>query len=415
MASRSQQVRRRQLRVTKRRATFLLAVVTVVFLATTLWGNASSWVGYVQATAAASMVGGLADWFAVSALFRHPLGLPIPHTAIVVERKDQFATTLGEFIQESFLTPELILARVRAADPVARMAEWLSDRENASRAAAEVADAVVAVSGFLGRDDARQTVESWIRQGLEAVPLSPVAGKVLRSLTGDGRADEVIDRVLHQTARFLDEHRDELRRQLTKRSRWWLPGPVDSRLFDRVIDGARSVAEEMAGDRSHPLRQQLMTRIGQLVDDLETDPVMQEQAEKLVHRFLAQPDIERWAAALWDHLDDQLNRQSRDPQSTLRQRLTDVVVGLGRRLQEDPALASRVDNALESLVCYVAEHFNQSIAGIVTGTVARWDAHETASRLELLLGPDLQWVRINGTVVGAGAGLLLQVVARALR
>lgn len=408
----SEQTRRRQLAITKRRATALLAAVTVIFAVATIWGNSSSWVGYVQATAAASMVGGLADWFAVTALFRHPLGLPIPHTAIVVERKDQFAATLGEFIQESFLTPELILGRVRATDLVSRSADWLCEEASASRAAAELADAIVAAANLLRDDDVHRTIEGFLRQGVEAVPLAPLAGQALRFVIRDGRGDELVDRALGELKDYLEEHREDLRQLLTKRSRWWLPGAVDHKLFDRVIDGACSVLGEMADDHDHDMRQRFTARLAQLADDLESSPALRARGEQLKHDFLARPEVQKWVAALWVDIKRLLETQASNPTSELRRRLTEAIMGIGRRLHDDPTLANKVHGVIETVVVYVAEHFNSSIAGLVSNTVSRWDAEETALRLELLLGPDLQFVRINGTVVGAGAGLLLHIASR---
>jgi uncharacterized membrane-anchored protein YjiN (DUF445 family) len=408
---RAEDVRRRQLVVTKRRATALLVAASVVFVVSTAWGAAASWVGYVQATAAASMVGGLADWFAVTALFRRPLGLPIPHTAIVVERKDQFAATLGQFIQESFLTPDVIVARVRAAGAVPRAADWLSDPANASRVAAEVADAAVASADLLRDDDVHQAIEGVLRSRVESVPVAPLAGRVLRFLTRDGRHDDMLDKGLRALNRYVEEHRDDLRRRLGKKSPWWVPGVVDHKLFDRALDGVRSALSEMADDHDHDLRRQLNSRLARLADDLESSPGLRARGEQLKHDLLAQPEVQGWVAALWIDVKEQLRAQASQPASALRQRLAIAVAGAGRGLRE-PETAARVEAALESVVCYVAEHFNGEIAGLVSGTVARWDAEETASRLELLLGPDLQYVRINGTVVGAGAGLLLHVAAR---
>ncbi|MDP9074783.1 MAG: DUF445 domain-containing protein [Actinomycetota bacterium] len=410
----SEQARRRQLVATKRQATALLAGVSAVFVVVTVWGTGPAWADYVQATAAASMVGGLADWFAVTALFRHPLGLPIPHTAIVVERKDQFAATLGEFIQGSFLTPEVLVARVRATNVVDQLAAWLSEPANASRVAAELADAVVAVAGLLRDEEVHQAIEGVARQRIEAVRLAPLAGRALRLLTADGRADELVDQALRELSRYLDQHRDDLRRNLGRKSRWWLPGAVDHKLFDRVIDGVTSVLSDMAADRNHELRRELDARVTALATQLETSPALAERAERLKHDLMARPEVQQWAARLWTDTKDSLRLQASDPASTVRLRLTEMIAGIGHRLQEDPALATKIQSGLESVLCYVAEHFRGAIAGVVTGTVARWDAEETATRLELLLGPDLQYVRINGTVVGAGAGLLLHVLARAL-
>jgi len=413
-ALRSEQERRRQLATSKRRATSLLAAVSVVFVVVSVWGGSSTWADYVQATAAASMVGGLADWFAVTALFRHPLGLPIPHTAIVVERKDQFAATLGEFIQDSFLTPDAVVGRLQGAGVVGRLADWLSEPANASRVAAEVADAVVAVADLLRDDDVHRAIEGVVRNRVEAVPLAPLAGQALRFATREGRHDEVLDRALAGLRRYIEEHRDDLRGRLGKKSRWWIPGAVDNKVFDRVLDGFCSALAEIEGDRRHELRRELDLRLARLASQLETSPEMRERGERIKHDLLAQPELQRWVADLWADAKDTLRSEAADPESRLRLRVAEGIVGAGRRLQADAALAARVEGGLEALVTYVVEHFRGEIAGLVGSTIARWDAEETASRLELLLGPDLQYVRINGTVVGGAAGLLLHALADVL-
>jgi len=412
--SRSEQVRRRQLILTKRRATVLLVLVTVAFLASTAWGGTSVWAGYVQATAVASMVGGLADWFAVTALFRHPLGLPIPHTAIVVERKDQFAITLGEFIQESFLTPDIIGERVRAANVVDSVAGWLAEPAHAARTAAEVAGALAAVTELLRDDDVHNAIEGFVQQLVDAVPLAPLVGHALKLVSANGELDDLLDQGLSGLNSYIEDHREELRQHLSKRSRRWLPAVVDHKLFDRVLDGVSSVLVQMESDHDHDLRLQLKAWFEQLIVDLETSPNLRARGERLKADALARPEVRQWIASLWVDIKIHVRSQASDPDSTLQQRLTSMITGLGRRLQQDEALAAKVQGAAESAVSYVAEHFNGAIAGMVSTTIARWDSEETATRLELLLGPDLQYVRINGTVMGAGAGLLLHAVARVL-
>lgn len=406
--------RRRQLATSKRRATSLLAAVSVVFVVVSVGGGDSTWADYLQATAAASMVGGLADWFAVTALFRHPLGLPIPHTAIVVERKDQFAATLGDFIQESFLTPDAIVGRLRGAGVVGRLADWLAEPANADRVAAEVAEAVVAVADLLRDDDVHRAIEGVVRNRVEAVPLAPLAGQALRFATRQGRHDEVLDRALAGLRRYIEEHRDDLRGRLGKKSKWWIPGAVDHKLFDRVLDGFCGALADIEGDRNHEMRRDLDLRLAKLASELETSPELRERGEQIKRDLLAQPELQRWVAELWADAKDTLRREAEDPDSKLRRRVSAGIVAAGRKLQSDAALAARVEGGVEGLVTYVVEHFKGEIAGLVGSTIARWDAEETASRLELLLGPDLQYVRINGTVVGGAAGLLLHAVADAL-
>ena len=410
----SELARRRQLAVTKRRATLLLVAVTCVFVAVTVWGGDATWAGYVEAAAAASMVGGLADWFAVVALFRHPLGLPIPHTAIVVERKDQFAATLGEFVRESFLSRAVLVERVRTAQVVPRLAAWISEPANANRVAAEAADAAVAVSDLLRDDDVHRVVEGAVRQRVERVPLAPLAGKALRFLTQDGRHDPALDAALRGLDRYLDEHRPDLRKRLTEKSPWWLPGPVENRIFDRLIDGVRSVVRDMAHDRDHDLRRQFEARVAKLAVELETSPELRERGEQLKREVLSQPELRSWVASLWRDAKQQLRDQASDPDSELRRRLADALVAGGQRLADDSEVVAMVRAGMESAVGYVAEHFGDEMSELISGTVARWDAQETADRLELLLGPDLQYVRMNGTLVGAGLGLALHAASRVL-
>ena len=406
--------RRRQLVVAKRRATALLAGVSVAFFVAVFWGGDATWVGYAEATAAASMVGGLADWFAVTALFRRPLGLPIPHTAIVVERKDQFGATLATFMRESFLTPEVLVERVRAAGVVGRLGTWLAKEENASRVAAEVADAAVAGADLLRDDDVHRALEEVVRERVEGVPLAPLAGRVLRFLTQDGRHDEVLDAALTGVDRYLATHGQELRAQLGSRSPWWLPGAVEDRIFDRLLDGARAVLRDMAADRGHDLRRQFDARLRLLAAELETSVDLIERGERLKHDLLSQPQVREWVASLWADAKAELRSQACDPDSQLRRRMVGGITAAGRRLQDDPDLAATVQTALERAVGYLADHFDGDVAAFISATIARWDAEETASRLELLLGPDLQYVRINGTVVGAAAGLALHAISSSL-
>jgi uncharacterized membrane-anchored protein YjiN (DUF445 family) len=410
----AEQSRRRELAIRKRWATGLLAAVTVVFLGTAIWGGDATWVGYVEATAAASMVGGLADWFAVTALFRHPLGLPIPHTAIVVERKDQFGATLAAFIRESFLTGDVLVERVRAAGLVGRLGAWLADEEHAARVAGELADAAVAGADLLKDDDVHRVLEDVARQRVEATPLAPLAGRALRFFTHDGRHAELLDSMLTGLDRYLGTHGQELKAQFGDKSPWWLPGAVEDRIFDRLLAGARTVIQEMAADRDHALRKQFDARLRLLAAELETSVDLIERGERLKHDLLSQPQVREWVASLWADAKGELRAQACDPESQLRRELVQAIAAGGRRLQSDPELAATVQTAIERAVSYLADHFDGDIAAFISGTIARWDAEETASRLELLLGPDLQFVRINGTVVGAVAGLVLHSVSAGL-
>ncbi len=410
--TRSQELKEQRLALMKRRATGLLVFVTLVFIATLFLDDDPTWVGYLRTTLEASMVGALADWFAVTALFRHPLGIPIPHTAIVPERKDQFGETLGEFVQHSFLTPQIIVERVRSSDVASRVADWLAEPANAYRLAAHAADAAVAVADVIRDEDVHRVLEDTVRQRVEALPLAPLAGRALRLMTEGNRHHELLDYMLGAADTFLDQNRVSLRARFEQEAPWWLPGAVEDRIFDRLIDGARRVLSEVAADLQHELRQQFDRRVRELAEELVTSPELRERGEQLKRDLLTQPELRRWSARLWADVRAQLRTQAADPDSELRRRLAEAISGVGSRLRDDPALRDKVQEAVESGVRYVAAHFHDEIAGMVSSTISRWDAREASYRLELLLGPDLQFIRINGTVVGGLAGLAIYTIVQ---
>jgi uncharacterized membrane-anchored protein YjiN (DUF445 family) len=413
MAAPTDEVRRRLLARGRRRATGLLVAVAAAALALRARGGDAAWVGYARATLEAGMVGGLADWFAVTALFRHPLRVPIPHTAVIVERKDAFGRTLGDFVQTTLLTPDMIAERVRGAAVVPRLAAWLSDPANATRVARHAADAAATGADLLRDDEVHRALEEAARHRLEATPLAPLAGRALQVMTDEGRHHQVLDVMLRALDRFLTENRDSLRARFGHESPWWLPEAAEDRIFERLLDGARAVLGEVARKPDHELRVDVDARVRRLARDLQSSPALRQRGEELKHDLLAQPELRAWVAEMWTDVKAGLRTQAADPASPLRGRLADAVAALGGRLLDDPALAARVEQGIEAGVRYVAEQFSDEIGTMVSGTVARWDAHETADRLELLLGPDLQFIRINGTLVGGLAGLAIHAAGQA--
>jgi len=405
-------VRRRLLQQGRRRATGLLIAVALAFLALQIWGGDATWVGYAEAMVEAGMVGGLADWFAVVALFRHPLHIPIPHTAIIVERKDQFGETLGDFVQTSFLTPDIIAERVRAAGVVPRLAAWLADPGNADRLARHAADAAVTAADLLRDDEVHGAIEQVVRRRIEMTPLAPLAGRALGVMTEGGRHHDLLDVMLQALDRFLTENNASLRARFGNESPWWLPEAAEDRIFERLLDGARKVIGEVARNPDHELRADFDARVRRLVDELQTSPALGARGEDLKHELLDHPELRAWVAGMWTDVKAGLRGQAADPDSELRARLAAAIAALGHRLLDDPALAGRVEEGIEAGVRYIADHFSDEIGTMVSGTISRWDAHETADRLELLLGPDLQYIRINGTVVGSLAGLAIHTISQ---
>jgi uncharacterized membrane-anchored protein YjiN (DUF445 family) len=407
-------VRTRQLVVARRRATALLAAVAAVFIGVTAAGAHGTLLGYIQAAAEASMVGGIADWFAVTALFRRPLGLPIPHTALIVERKDQFAATLGRFVQENFLNADVLAERIRSAQLVTRLADWLADEANADRLAGHAADLVVTVVEALRDEDVQRTLTAELTRAIDAIEVAPLAGRALRLVIAEGQHTEIFDTILSAADRYLDGHREELRQLFETEAPRWIPDAVYRRVFDRLYARLRQRLADMAADPADDTRRQFETWIASLPERLETDPDLRERGERLKREVLGSAGLRDWSSSLWQKAKETLRTQAADPESELRRRMAGLLVAAGRRLESDRRLHDGLERMVESGARALADQFHDELAGLVTGTIERWDAAETSSQLELLLGHDLQYIRINGTVVGAGIGLALHAISLAL-
>jgi uncharacterized membrane-anchored protein YjiN (DUF445 family) len=410
----SAQLRARRLAAARRRATALLAGVTVLFVAVTVAGVHGTALGYVQAGAEAAMVGGVADWFAVTALFRRPLGLPIPHTAVLLERKDQFATTLGQFVQENFLNADVLAERIRSARLVPRLAAWLADEANAARFAGHAADLVVTVAEALRDEDVQRVLTAELTRAVDAVEVAPLAGRALRVIIAGGHHAGLFNAIVSGADRYLADHYAELRDQFEAESPRWVPDAVYRRVFDRLYTRLRQRLVTMAADPGDQARHQFEEWVAGLPGRLETSPELRERGERIKREVLGSAGLRDWSSSLWEDAKQALRTQAADPESELRRQLADVLAAAGRRLGSDRLLQQSLERVVESGARALADQFHDELAGLVTGTIQRWDAAQTSSQLELLLGRDLQFIRINGTVVGAGVGLALHAIALAL-
>ena len=410
----SLEARKRRLVVARRRATALLGAVTVLFIVVTAVGVHGTLLGYVQAGAEAAMVGGIADWFAVTALFRHPLGLPIPHTAIIVERKDQFAATLGQFVQENFLNANVLTDRIRAAGLAPRVAAWLADPDNAGRFAGHAADVVVTVAGTLRDEDVQSALTAEVVRAAAGIEVAPLAGKAVGVMIAGGHHNLLFNSLVTGADRYLEAHYEDLRERFEAEAPRWLPDMVYRRAYDRLHSRLRERLTAMAADPDDEARQQFEAWIASLPERLQNSPELRERGESIKREVLASEGLRDWTSLLWKNAKESLREQAGDPESELRHRLAAALAAAGRRLGTDQSLQDSLSRVLESGARRLADQFHDELAGLVTGTIERWDASETSTQLELLLGRDLQFIRINGTVVGAGVGLALHAIALAL-
>ena len=410
----SVEVRTRRLAAARRRATALLGAVTVLFVVVTAIGAHGTFLSYLQAGAEAAMVGGVADWFAVTALFRHPLGLPIPHTAVIVERKDQFAATLGQFVQENFLNGDVLAERIGSAQIASRVAAWLTDPDNAARFAGHAADMVVRAADGLRDEDVQRELTAELTRAADSIQVAPLAGRVVGIIIAQGHHSEVFNTIVSGADRYLAEHHEELRERFESEAPRWVPDMVYGRAFDRLYQRLRERLPEMAANPDDETRKQFEEWIAGLPERLQTSPDLRERGERIKRDVLGSTVLRDWSSSLWKNVKETLRIQAADPESELRRRLASALSAGGRRLGSDPRLQESLERVVESAARSLADQFHDELAGLVTGTIQRWDAEQTSSQLELLLGRDLQFIRINGTVVGAGVGLALHAIALAL-
>ncbi len=410
----SVELRKRRLTIARRRATALLAGVTVAFVVVTAVGVHGSLLGYAQAGLEAAMIGGVADWFAVTALFRRPLGLPIPHTALIVERKDQFAATLGQFVQENFLNADVLAERIGSARLVPRVATWLAGEANAARVAGHAADLAVTVAEALRDEDVQRVLTAELTRAVDAVDVAPLAGRALRVIIAGGHHAELFDAIVSGADRYLEEHHAELRERFESEAPRWVPDLAYRRVFERMYARLRQQLAAMAADPDDDIRRRFEEWIAELPGRLETSPELRERGERLKRDILGSALLRDWSSSLWGTAKQTLRTQAADPRSELRHQLAGLLAAAGRRLGSDRPLQESLERIVESGARALADQFHDELADLVTGTIQRWDATETSSQLELLLGHDLQFIRINGTVVGAAVGLALHAITLAL-
>jgi uncharacterized membrane-anchored protein YjiN (DUF445 family) len=406
--------RMQSLRRMKRVATGMLIGAAAVFAVCVIVGDGHGLWGYVQAAAEASMVGGLADWFAVTALFRHPLGIPIPHTAIIPRKKDQIGSALATFVQQNFLTESVVGERLAAAQVTRRFGEWLAEPRHAARIADEAGSALNGLANVIRDDEVRDAVAHFADRKLREVQLAPLLARVLDTVRESGQHQAALTAGLKGLMRFLDDNQALFRDRLSEESPDWVPNWVDDRVFARLFLGLQSFLADVTAQPDHELRRQFDRYLREYAVALRTDPEKAATIEKAKIDLLERPDVREWLSGLWAYLKRAILAGAVDPNSDLRRTVASLTVQVGTTLRDDPNLQATVDKSLQRLVGHVLARYSDDIAELISGTVARWDAADTGRRLELQVGRDLQFIRINGTVVGALVGVIIYAVSQVL-
>ncbi|HET8779869.1 MAG TPA: DUF445 domain-containing protein [Agromyces sp.] len=403
------------LRRMKRVATSLLLVAAVVFAVSFALQDQMPWLGYVRAAAEGAMVGAIADWFAVTALFRHPLGLRIPHTAIIPTRKNEIGATLGAFVEHEFLSDDVVLGKLRSIGIARRLGGWLATPANAERLTAEASVAARGILTLLGDDDVEDVIEKLARRHLFEPEWGPAIGRLGARLVAADQQRAAIDVVLEKAEEWLEAHPEAFGSMVSGRLPRWLPGFVDRFVDDRAYREVVVFVRAVRLDAAHPLRAAIDGWLTELTDDLQHDPAMIARVEQVKADLLDSPRVREFAGEVWASVKETLEAALGDPSSELRVGLRSAVIEVGTRLAADEELAAKVDDWVTDAAAYVVRNYRHEIAGVITETVERWDPRETTEKLELQVGRDLQFIRINGTVVGALAGVAIYTIATGIR
>jgi len=399
----------------KRVASAMLVVVAILFVIARYYEPRFPWVGYIRAFAEAAMVGGIADWFAVTALFRHPLGIPIPHTAIVPARKDRIGTALGNFVQRNFLTREVVASKLAGMRLGERAATWLAQPENSRRVSRMVARGLSGAANVMRDEDVQQVVDRGIVSRLRTLQVAPLLARVFELLTAGGRHQQLLDDALRLAAKFLDENDAVIRAGIKKESPWWVPGAVENRLGDKIVTGVEKTLVAVAADPTHPLRQRYDEAVDRFVLSLRENPEVIAKAEQIKLELLGHPAVNEFSRNVWGDVKTRLaNYADRlaDDVETEPDQVERWLASLGDTVLADPALADKVNGWIVELVTYSVEQARDEVAKLIASTVEAWDANATSRKIELQIGRDLQFIRINGTIVGGMVGVLLYVVSK---
>jgi uncharacterized membrane-anchored protein YjiN (DUF445 family) len=402
----SDQVALEQLRIVRRRATLLLAAVALVFVAT-FWMPDTTATGFLRAFAEAGMIGGLADWFAVVALFRHPLGIPIPHTAIIPNSKEGLGRNLATFIVRNFLDPSLIVERLKHADPARSLGRWLTDPANARAVSGQVAAVAAGLAEGLASDEVRTDLERVLKPQLGRLPYAQIGSRILETTVQGGHHRPLIDAGIRGIVDAMVANRSVLRQRLGDESPWWVPEQLDDAVFDRAFSALVTFLLEVAADPDHPLRKTIESQLSGLSDRLESDDELNAQVAVRMGDLIETPEVGDFIDAQWRAIARAVAEAAERPESELRESIAVALSGFGQRLVTDGALAERVDGWIVSVAGPIAGAARREIGALIEVTVDRWDTRDASRRLEIWMGRDLQFVRVNGTLVGGLAGVLI--------
>lgn len=396
----------------RRTATALLAGMAGIYGAARVYEPHWPVLGFVRAAAEAAMVGGIADWFAVTALFRHPLRIPLPHTAIIPRNKDRIGDNLARFVELNFLTREVISRQLTQVDFTTQFARWLGEPGRSSEIARHAVQIVPGLLEAIDERDVHRFIEAQLAKHAGRIDLQRAVGNVLEALVEDDRHQAVVTEMLQQLAALFHENKPLIRERVRESTAWiWQKLSVDEKVADNLIGIADQTLDELGKDPNHPWRRRFDDAVRRFIEQLKTSPDYLEKWQALRQRWLGHPAVERYLSTLWDDIRATIERDAASTDSVLQARLQAAIERLSTTVLREDAVRDRLDAWAREAMLGIIETQRPGIARLISDTVRQWDAQTVTQKIELEVGRDLQFVRINGTVIGALVGLALHTLS----
>ena len=402
-----EETKRKNLARMKRRASGLLLLGTAVWVVSLLLIGRYPWLGYVRAAAEASMIGGVADWFAVTALFRHPLGIPIPHTAIVAARKNQIGRSLGSFVSRHFLSRDVLAAKLATLHISEHLAKWLAVPENSRTLAHHAAKALASGARMMADDDVQEMIDRVLVERIRKTEVAPLLGQMLTLITAGDRHQELLDEAITLLARAVDQNQELIRDRIEEESPWWVPGVVDDKIHRKIVTGLDNTLADVRDDPNHPLRRRFDEALAEFVRKLKESPEVRARAERIKSEILDAEAVRNFSVSIWEDAKAALFRYAEAPNAFAPSAIERGLVSLGEAVSRDEALLARMDALIAEVAGHLVDRYQGDVADLIAQTVTAWDPTLTSDRIELAIGKDLQFIRINGTIVGGLVGLAI--------
>ena len=394
-----------ELKQMKRMATGLLIGVTLVFLVFLFLPIHNFWTELIKSTAEAAMIGAMADWFAVTALFRHPMGLKIPHTAIIPTRKDQIGERLGQFFQHNFLNGDVILKKLKAYNVAGQVSNWLRAPSNKDQLTSIISRGFAGIVQAIDDESVHKVIKHALESRLGTAQVTPVLGRFLENILTDNKRKYLIIGLMKMGDRLLRDYEVPIRTKIAEETPWWFPAPMDDKIYDRIVTMLSQLKDNLEEEGDHPFYEQFDALLDQLIYDLKHSDAFIEKGELIKTEILHETLTGDLPIKVWHTIKSKLILKDGEETSSIQNPITQGLIKIGETLSEDPAMRERFNKGIELGVTHLVNEYGDEIGKLIAHTVKGWEGEATAQRIELHVGKDLQYIRINGTIIGGLVGM----------